>query len=171
MQLKRSILPPRPDWNQMGPPVPLWFRRQVEMIDKDWTLQFVPPRSQDPEGVPDDIYPEGVWDICYKLPRSGYLRPVAVYSLADEDGYFSMPTPKIIEMLRLAKALIIQGQGHRLNEMMDEAILDYNDAKYRDSKDRQMNAMSRYLSIHGHRQFQNRVYLRNDGQRKRETVS
>lgn len=147
----------------MGPPVPLWFKRRLKSLDPRLRLQFIPPQSaREPRGVPRDAFPRGVWDICRVLRKSGRLHPVAVWSLVDRHGNYAAPGMDTIRLLRLAYYLHRRNQLHLLERQMDDSIQEMNQAACVRSSGRLRNAMGRYMSLYGSRQWQNRVYLRRD---------
>lgn len=153
----------RQDWNRRGPHVPLWFRRRLKQLDPKMVLQFMPPRShRDPRGVPSQTFPNGVWDICRRLPKSGLLHPVAVWSLTDKFGNYAVPGTDTLRLLRRAMYYHRQGQMHKLEILLENAFQEIHDAKVRKSRDDLVNAMRRFLNIRGSRQWQNRVYLRRE---------
>lgn len=113
----------RPDWNHLGPPLPLWFKAAVKRVDRRLVLQFIPPRSIDPEGVPSAMFPLGVWYICGKIPRSpGWLTKRAIFALADEQGNPVHPTWDIIKLLREAKWDRRREGASRLEQEFEESI-------------------------------------------------
>ena len=66
-----------------GPQVPAFFRRAIRRINPKWVLVFRPPAVSGRKGVDARIYPQGVWDICTRLPRSQALHPQVTLSLCD----------------------------------------------------------------------------------------
>lgn len=164
---RQELIRPRPDWNLKGPAVPSWFRRALKRIDPNWVLQFIPPKEYEhDEGVNPDIYPHGVWDICYRLPRTRFLHPRVVFSLADPKGNFSSPSPRTLRLLRQAKLFHRRGQSKRLEETLDRALVEANAARCQRSENRLREALAKYCSVRFGRQFTNRVYLRNDAPRE-----
>lgn len=152
-------------WNRMGPHVPVWFQRRLRRIDPHLVLQFTPPRCPEKDqwrGVPANIYPHGVWDVCYKLPLTGALHPVAVWSLADSNGNFALPGCDTLKLLRTAVYLHRKRQGRKLEAMMDRAMKHAQSLKASDSTARVHNAYQRLYSLQGRRQWNNRVYMRRE---------
>lgn len=152
-------------WNRMGPHVPVWFRKRLRMIDPHLVLQFTPPRCPEKDqwrGVPENIYPHGVWDICYKLPLSGALHPVAVWSLADSNGNFALPGNDTLKLLRAAVYLHRRRQGRKLEAMMDRAIQQAKSLRESASAERVHQAYQQLYRLRGRRQWNNRVYMRRD---------
>lgn len=160
--LVRESFRSRPEWNRQGPPVSLWFRKQLKRIDPKLTLQFFPVRStRNPRGVPPNLFPGGIWDICIRLPRSGYLSPVAVWSLVDSRGNFAPPGADTVHLLKKAYALHRNRQTERFEAEMDRSILAAKRARASQSKDAMVNAMSGYLSVtmRNRRQWENRIQV------------
>jgi hypothetical protein len=156
---KETFLRIRPDWNRMGPPVPLWFRKRVEKLG--FTLQFIPPRSiYHPRGVNPDMYPGGVWDICKRLRRSKFLHPRVVFSLADSGGNYVRPCMETWRILRYALYLQRMNRMEELEDMMDRSIADYQQAIAGGERERFHNCMQKFCSLHMGRQWQNRVRIR-----------
>lgn len=160
--LSRDLFRPKPEWNRQGPPVSLWFRKQLKKIDPRLTLQFLPVRSlRNPRGVPPNLFPGGVWDICIRLPKSGYLSPVAVWSLVDSEGNFAPPGADTVRLLKKAYAFKRNQQMHRLEVEMDRSILNMKKAKESASRDEMVNSMSSYIkvSMQNRRQWANRIQV------------
>jgi hypothetical protein len=152
--------PPNRAWNRLGPPVPSWFRRRIRKIDSRLTLQFHPAQSAlHPRGVPAEFYPKGVWDVCIKLPQSGYLSPVAVWSLVDNFGRFAPPGADTVRLLQKAYAHRRNRTSWKLERMMDSALQECQRARELRSKEAMVNAMASYASVyfHNQRQWENRI--------------
>lgn len=153
-----KVYRPRPEWNKWGPHLPLWFKMQLKRIDPNLVVQFRPPLcAACPEGVPADMYPYGVWDICRKLPITGYLCPTVVWSLADMDGNFSPPTGDTITIIRAAFSDWRNNRVGRLFRMLDKSLASLKRAKALVSKECLVKTMGKHLSLLGHRQFSHRV--------------
>ena len=158
-----TLLRVNPAWNRLGPHVPLWFRRRLKELDPRLFLQFLPPRSaRHPRGVTPGIYPRGVWDICRRLPRSRWLHPIAVWSLADSMGNYAAPGIDTLRMLKLAVKYRRQGLARRLEDAMDKTLVQLKIAKADRSSAQLHKALARYCSIKGRRQWTNRVSLRRE---------
>ena len=150
-------------WNGGSPPpIPAWFRAQLKSLDPTLELQFIPPDWADPDGVPERIYPYGVYDICYRLPKSNLLHPKVVYSLANSEGMPCPPGPSIIRLLRIAKYLCLRGEHAKLRQTMDAAVTQYKSARARESKAEAHDACQKFCSVNFNRQWSNRVYLREE---------
>ena len=76
----------------------------------------------DPEGVPQEIYPYGTWDICYRLPGSRMLNPKVVFSMADARGIPIPPTPALVRLLRRARNLHFRRESAVLRKVMAGAL-------------------------------------------------
>lgn len=170
-QVRRSVYHPRPEWNRLGPTVPLWFRQAIKRIDPDLTLQFIPPTTVDCRGVSSDIYPNGIWDVCKRLPRSGFLHPHTVVSLSDSRGRFCQPTPRLVKLLRIAYAFKRRGEIHRMETMVDRSLDEIKKARSAKSMTKLRRAIAEYMSVVGTRQWTNRVYLREGPPNAKEVVS
>lgn len=113
----------RLDWNALGPPLPLWFKAAVKRVDKRLVLQFIPPRSIDPQGVPSGMFPWGVWYICGRIPRCpDWITKRAIFTLADDSGVPVPPTWDIIKVLREAKWDRRREGTSRLEEAFEESV-------------------------------------------------
>jgi len=158
-----SLLVRRPDWNRRGPHVPVWFLRRLRRLDPRLVLQFTPPRSlKDPRGVPPRIYPNGIWDICKRMRRSGFLHPVATWSLADSEGYYAPPGANTLKLLGTAMKLHRAGRSKVLEDKMDRALEEINSAQEARSVERLHSALQKFISFRGSRQWNNRVFLRKE---------
>ena len=165
LRFNKTLIPIREDWNLMGEelcPIPIWFRVQLRSLDPQWTLQYIPPDWVHDDGVNENIYPYGVWDICYRLPKSRLLHPKAVYSLADSEGNLCPPGPDIIRLLRIARYMTLRGEQEALRKMMDNAILDYRRSRVGTSREEMHGSLQKFCSVNFDRQWQNRVYLRTE---------
>ena len=157
---KSALLKPNPAWNRMGPPVPLWFKRALRRLHKRMVVQFTPPRSvREPHGVNPEVYPNGVWDLCVRLP-SGYLHPRVVWSLTDAEGNFCMPTADTVHLIWTAVNLQRRNRMDLLEDEMDASIARINKARAERSKRNLYYAIKAYCSKYFGRQWSNRVYLR-----------
>lgn len=155
-----STRKPRPDWNQRGPYVPPWFRSRLTKMNPNWVLQYTPVRSRsDPRGVDGRMYPHGVWDICFRLPRSGMLHSCAVWSLTDEYGHYSPPGHDTLRLLK--KAIHAHRWGHmgRLAKELDLSLRTLKRARARNSREALQSAITHYLTRCGKKQFQNRISM------------
>lgn len=142
--------------------MPLWFRRRLGKIDKRLVLQYLPPRSlREPRGVNPEVYPNGVWDVCRKI-KGGRLHPVAVWSLADDQGNYAPPRMDTIRLLHRAYGYHRMNRMDKMYRMLEDALEECRLAKIARSKERMMVAMDRYLKVFGERQFQNRVFMRRE---------
>ena len=161
----RSMRKINPAWNKLGPPIPCWFRVKMKAIDPRLILQFTPPQCKltNFKGVPRNIYPYGVWDICYKIPKTNYLHSVAVWSLADMNGLPALPGMDTVKLLRLAVRLHRSRQTEKLERAMSFAIQEWNTARAKDSKDELHSAIRKFCSLFMGRQWQNRLSMRREG--------
>jgi hypothetical protein len=146
MNVQRYIMPQRPDWNAIGPHLPLWFRRQLKKLDKRFVLQFIPPYPVLGSKLSRELFPRGCWVICRKLSRTGWLHNRWVMSLSDENGNPASPTPDSIAMLRVAKNLWRRSQADRLDQELDRSMRAVEAAKTEESRERMLSDLDRVLS-------------------------
>lgn len=120
--LSRMFMPPKPQWNAMVPRLPAWFRIAIRKVDPNLTLQFFPPASEAiPDGVNPEVYPDGVWAVVRRLPKTGWLHRRWTYGLYGMDGRQAQPTLKILQMIRVALKLWLRDAGDRMEASYDEA--------------------------------------------------
>lgn len=91
----RNLMPARPRLNALGPPIPLWWRRELEKIDKRFVLQFHPTGRV--QGSPKIL---GFWAVCTRLPRSGLLFKQHVLTLTDQNGCHRTPDARDIKRIK-----------------------------------------------------------------------
>lgn len=120
--LQSLIMPYRPHWNRMGPPLPAWFRRRIRRIDPQLVMQFLPPSTQVARGSNPMVYPDGVWAICRRMRRTRFLFKTWVYALRDADGKYAPPDMKLVRMIRVAHNMWRSGGGNDLMEFFDHTI-------------------------------------------------
>ncbi len=122
-----------PEWNRLGPPLPVWFKRAIRSVDRRLVLQFIPPKSLDPRGLPGVQFARGAWYVCAKLRRNRkWISKRAVFALIDEYGQPVRPTRDIIRLLREAKKDRHRDGGSRL----EKAFEDYMENLERQSTER-----------------------------------
>jgi len=139
---RRWMMPPRPEWNAIGPRLPLWFTKRLKRIDAQLTLQYMPPRSsRHPDGVDPTLLPSGAWVICRRMPRTGWLFKQWVYSLADAKGNTVMPTMDLLKMINMAYRLWRRGKGTEMERMLDDAISNTR----RDQAEKSRAPLIRYI--------------------------
>lgn len=155
-----NVMPVRPEWNSLGPAVPLWFRSALRKVDKTLCLQFIPPDNQVPKGMPAHKYPYGGWQICRIMKRTGWLHKLAVWSLMDRHGRFSPPGPDTIRIIRLCKNLWNHRQFTILSDELDLVCARMKKQRADDSFEDLMGNMDKFLRLQGNRQFKNRVFHR-----------
>lgn len=113
----------RPDWNRMGPPLPLWFRRRLARLDDKLVLQYIPPKTRDGGGVNPSVFPKGVWYICGKMKHGKkWISKRAVFALVDGSGNPVRPTYDLIRILRAAKAERRSQQASVLEEQFERSL-------------------------------------------------
>jgi len=141
-----------------APYVPAWFRRRLKRIDKRLTLRYFPPASPTQKGVPAHIYPNGVWDIANCLP-SGKLHPVAVWSLADDQGNYAPPGVDTLNLIRQAMYLRKKNQMVKLEQAFEDVMEEARVAHAARSKEGLQEALEKFASLRFGRQWNNRVSM------------
>ncbi len=106
----------------MGPRLPAWFRLALSRIDAKLRLQFMPPRTEESDGVNGMQYPQGVWVICKRMAGSGWLFKRWTWSLCDRLGRYLEPGQDTINLLQLAYDLHRRGEGDALEREFDSAV-------------------------------------------------
>ena len=155
------IMPERHDWNRLGYrifPIPLWFQLRLQDLDPTLQMQYIPPTNIDIRGMSETQYPYGGWQVCRKLKRSGWLHKLAVYTLMDRYGRYVPPTPGMLKLIRYAKGLWNHREFGKMQKQMDDSIVAINRGREDEAKDVLNNAMNKFLSFQGKRQFHNRVF-------------
>lgn len=131
MNLRQWVTPVRRDWNAMGPHVPLFFRVALKRIDPQLVLQFIPPWSKDSEGIDPYRHPDGVWIVCRRLRRTGWLFKRWVIGLNDHFGQYCPPGRDVLDLIRTAKRLWKQGKAERMEDEFDRSV---EASKYEDAE-------------------------------------
>lgn len=147
---------PRPDWNAMGPRLPVWFDPALKAVDPALTLQFFPPSnalSGMEEGVNPELLPDGAWSVCLRLRRTGWLFKRAVYTLADPCGRWMPPNCEMIKLIRRARDMHRQSKGRRMDEEFDVALQRFKTAETSKSRLKSMEALSQAMRRHGFTQY------------------
>lgn len=151
----------RPDWNKLSPfPVPLWFVKSLRRISPSLVLQYTPPDTVHPLGVPAEMFPRGCLDVCRRVRGTRLLHPVAVWSLIDTDGKHSPPGPDTVALIRTTWRMYRAGQLPKLERELSESLQRMRSAQATKSKDRMREAMRDVQRVQGDRQWTNRVYLK-----------
>lgn len=151
--LREGLMDPRPDWNRAGPPVPAWFRWQLKRIDPQLYLQFMPPDTQDSDGVNARMFPRGVWAICRLMKRSGMLLKRWTWHLADSKGNYSPPDGATVAILQYAYDCYRAGVNDGFEEKLDSHMTALKSAGR--SKDRNRLSNGIYDMIVKHNMFSN----------------
>lgn len=150
-----------PVWNRRGPHIPAWFRRQLKWIDPRMVVQFTPPYSEDePAGVNPMLYPMGVWDVCYRMPRTGLLYPTVAFSLVTADGLYQPPSPWMIRLLRFARGARRRRTDRKILEAVDGHLNELRKSAAVRDKQKVREHFQEVLRRNGHRQWSNRVSMR-----------
>lgn len=128
MSFKGSIFRANPTWNAQGPPIPGWFRSELRRLNRHYgvqlVLQFTPP---------SDHCKDGAWNICRRLPHSRHLHPRAVWSLVDWNGNYAPPGMDTVRLLERTLSYHRARRMGALEQEMDRAIRDFNEARCRKS--------------------------------------
>ena len=127
----------RPEWNRMGPQLPLWFQRQIKRVDPRLCLQFVPPKSEEiPDGGPTK-WKNGAWHICSEIPRSRWLARRSVFVLVEQNGEIIEPDHELIPILLHARRLRRNCQIGALDELYEQQV----DQLMHENDNRERNVM------------------------------
>lgn len=122
--IAKSLMPVRKDWNRKGPPVPRWFRAKLKRIDPRLVLQYMPPC--DPrdvgKGVDNRIYPNGVWAVCRRLPRTGYLLKQWVYCITDPQTKEHRPNVAVLRAIKYCRDLAKWSKSRGIADEIDRAV-------------------------------------------------
>jgi len=147
-----------------APTIPLWFRRQLWLIDPNWVMIFHPPAPPDQpqSGADPRLYPAGMWGIHERLPLSNVILPSAFWSMTDFYGNPSPPGPDTIRVLRRAKQASRARQMDRMRALLDGAIAEHNKARASHCREIAREAMRKIISRRGEAQWTNRVFVRRD---------
>jgi len=154
---------PNPAWNRSGPLLPLWFKKALKNLTIPLIPQYIPASlCPGDRGVDPRQYPDGLWYLCRRLPRTRYLHPVAVWSLSDNLGNYAPPGRDTLKMLKRYLSHYLRDKGKRFEELLDKSLQALNEARVSRSRSRLLNAMSHYLKLRGERQWDNRVCMRRE---------
>lgn len=155
-----NVMAVNPGWNHLGPPIPLWFRSALRRLDSTLQLQFIPPSTVHPRGMPAEKYPYGGWQICRRMKKTGWLHKLAVWSLMDRFGRYSPPGPDTIRILRLCRNLWNHRKFTVLSDELDRVCSRMKKQREDASYEELMDNMGKFMSLQGNRQFSNRVFHR-----------
>jgi len=158
-----NVMPERPEWNKLGPPVPLWFKLQLKRLDPTLHLQFLPPSNWVEPGLCRHAmnwleFPLGGWQICRKLKRVGWLHRLCVWSLMDRFGRYTPPDWETVVVLRYARNLWRNGLFTKLEDDLDETLTRIQKNKADASFDALLDALDKFVALQGRREFTNRVF-------------
>ncbi len=160
--LETYFMEPRPEWNTLGPRLPLWFRRRLEKACPNMALQFIPARGTVPKGgVDPHIYPHGVWIVCLKMKRTGWLHKRWLYAMAQrDDGSFLKPSMETIKLLRMTRDLSRRGDSQRMTDEFDRTCRSIKRERIDRTRCEMMRELDTKLSKMNHRQWTNRISMR-----------
>jgi hypothetical protein len=151
----------RPDWNRKGYRLPAWFRLRLRRIDHRLCLQFFPPNTLDPEGVPAGTFPHGVWYICSRIRGSGrWLAKRAVFVLTDQAGRPAAPTHELVRLLKEARNLRRRGDLEALERRFEQYLVELERERVSASRTRLLSSIIDPMRKRGMRSFANpRVFV------------
>jgi hypothetical protein len=95
-RMDKKVMPPRPDWNALGPYISKRWRAALARISPRLTLQYFP------YGVIPGTGVRGFWAVCMRLPRSRMLYKQTVLSLTDGRGRVQHPDWGMLHELKHA---------------------------------------------------------------------
>lgn len=154
---RRALKKPNRAWNAMGPPLPAWFKAAVARIAPNMCWQFFPPRGiAEDGGVTPEVFPNGVWCLHQRLPRSGWLIARPFYTMADPWGQWEIPSPRIIKIIRLGLNLNRRRQMDRLAAEVEKSVQDVMKAETDADRARRAERAGKTLSALGRPQFAGR---------------
>jgi hypothetical protein len=113
----------KPEWNRMGPKLPLWFTSALKTVDSRLVLQYIPPRTRHPGGVNAGAFPAGIWYICGTMKHNpSWITKRAVFALVDKQGRPVKPTRDLIRLLRAAKYERNREGADRIEEAFERSV-------------------------------------------------
>lgn len=128
--LRENLMCANEGWNRQGPHIPAWFKRKLRAIDPTLVLQYMPPappeRSED--GVNCDIFPNGAWFICRRLPRSRMLLKRAAWCMTNPGCDRPSATRIALKMIRRARNASRAGAMRRMSQDLDRACANVTKA-------------------------------------------
>jgi len=149
-------MPRRTDWNLMGPPVPLWFRAQLRQIDPKLVLQFMPPSDVAEGGVNPSMFPRGVWRICRRMPRTGWLHGTPVFSLVAQQGQHMRPSAALVNQIRNARDMWRRDRLDDLTDEFDRSVASMRRAQEQQSKEAAMEQLAACMRRHNYTSYRGR---------------
>ena len=139
---KSNFMRRRPDWNRLGPPLPAWFVRGLARVDRRLVLQYVPPSTVDPAGVPAGAFPDGVWYVCGLLRHSKtWITKRVVFRLTDDQMKPCKPTRTILKLLRHARRLRHRGHTDALERMFEAKSRQLANEQVEESREKLMESI------------------------------
>lgn len=124
--LRRNMMFPNRAWNRQGPHIPGWFRRRLVKIDRTLVLQFMPPMHPleflRAGGVDCRLFPDGLWAVCRKLPRSGMLLKKFVWTLTGVGCRHTRPSFQTLRIIRKVRNLARQNRTELLDRRLDSYV-------------------------------------------------
>lgn len=152
--LRAYVMPSNRRWNALGVPLPLWFRRSLRRIDRRLTVQYMPPATVDPAGVNPAHFPYGLWTVCRKMPRTGWLHSRWVMGLFDEK------TGRPRQPRRSDLAAIVECRNHwrrqrseRITDEFDRACKEMMRSNTESAKCRSMERIAQCMRKHDFTQY------------------
>ena len=148
LNIHNYVMPPRPDWNAIGPRLPIWFIKQLNQLDPQLVTQFMPPAPILGSKLNSQLFPYGAWAICRRMRRTGWLHRRWAWSLCGPNGEPLTPTPETIRVLRISRNLWKQGRADVMDDSFDHAIRSAESAKSDESRERAMVEIERLCRMH-----------------------
>lgn len=103
-RVTRKLMPPRPEWNLLGPYIPRRWREALTKINKRLVLQYFPSG--------------GFWSVCLMMPRTKLLFKQAVLSLTNDKGKSQPPSWGMLHAIKRGMwAFRHQGMDYELNRL------------------------------------------------------
>lgn len=159
--VKAWVMPIRKDWNVLGPKLPIWFLRRLELIDPQLVMQFIPVQStRHPDGLNPAICPSGAWVVCRRLRRTRWLFKRWVYSMCDSAGNPLQPSMEMLQLIRLAHRTWKAGRGQMIENAFDQALNDFQKGRASQSKNELAMAIENTMRRHGMTSCRPRVFIR-----------
>lgn len=159
--IKLWVMPIRKDWNALGPKLPHWFVRRLEMIDPQLRMQFIPVQSsRNPDGLNPLVCPSGAWIVCRRLRRTRWLFKRWVYSMCDSAGKPVPPSMDMLRLIRLAHRMWRRGQGQAIEDVFDKTLCDFQKERASESRKQLAQRIQDTMRRCGMTSCQPRVFIR-----------
>lgn len=124
-RMTRKLMPPRPEWNAVGPYITKRWRAALKRISPRLVLQYFP------YGMLPGTSRQGFWAICWQMPMTKLLFKQSVMSLIDQFGRFQAPS---YEMLAAIKRGMWKSKHEGITAEMDALDLKLDAADQKRAK-------------------------------------